>query len=183
MTDPRAAFGTMPETLQQTTGRSLDEWLAIVRATGLEKHGQIVAALKQDHGLSHGYANMLALLSRGYGQQADDELLEGLFAGPRASLRPIYDRLLDQVRALGPDVEVATKKTMVSFRRSKQFACFTPTSAKRVDVGVAFRSGAPNSARIKATPGGMTSHVVRVESPEEIDDELSGWVRAAYDAN
>ncbi len=72
---------------------------------------------------------------------------------------------------------------MVSFRRSKQFTCFTPTSAKRVDVRVAFRSGVPNNARIKATPGGMTSHVVRVESPEDIDDELLGWVRAAYDAN
>lgn len=65
MTDPLAPFGTMPTTLEEKTGRSIHEWQAIVRGLGLTKHGQILKALKQDHGLSHGYANMLALLATG----------------------------------------------------------------------------------------------------------------------
>ena len=31
MTDPLAAFGTMPTTLHEKTGRTLAEWQAIVR--------------------------------------------------------------------------------------------------------------------------------------------------------
>jgi hypothetical protein len=82
--DVRSQFGTMPETLEASTGRSLDDWLETVRAMGLDKHGQILAALKTEHGLSHGYANMLALIATGYGQQTEDEIVAGLFAGPKA---------------------------------------------------------------------------------------------------
>ena len=80
MPDPLAAFGTMPVTLQEKTGRSLEDWQGIVRGLGLTKHGEILKALKQEHGLSHGYANMLALLATGYGTAPQDDLLAGLFA-------------------------------------------------------------------------------------------------------
>lgn len=179
MTDPLRQFATMPATLEATTGRSLASWQETVRGLGLDKHGQIVAALKRDHGLSHGYANMLALLHTGYGKAAEDELVAGLFSGPKAALRPIYDRLLAVVEALGQDVVIAPKKTMVSFRRSKQFACFTPSSAKRAELGVALR-GDPPTERLRLT-NGMTSHAVWIAHPAEIDAEVVAWVRAAYE--
>ncbi len=179
MTDPLKQFTTMPETLEATTGRSLASWQATVRELGLDKHGQIVAALKADHGLSHGYANMLALLHTGYGQADEDELVTGLFAGPKAGLRPIYDRLLEITSGFGPDVEVAPKKTMVMLRRSKGFACFTPSSAKRAELGIALR-GDPPTDRLRESKG-MTSHAVWVEDPAAIDDEVIGWLRAAYE--
>jgi predicted transport protein len=177
--DVRSQFGTMPETLEASTGRSLDDWLETVRAMGLDKHGQILAALKTEHGLSHGYANMLALIATGYGQQTEDEIVAGLFAGPKATLRPIYDRLLEVVGGLGDDVEVAPKKTMVGFRRSKQFACFTPSSSKRAELGIALR-GDPPTERLRASKG-MTSHAVWIADPGEIDDEVVGWLREAYE--
>ncbi len=176
--DLRTQFGTMPETLEQSTGRSLDAWMEVVRALGLERHGQILTALKQDHGLSHGYANMLALIATGYGQADEDELISGQFAGPKAGLRPIYDRLVAVVTALGEDVEIAPKKSMVTFRRSKMFACFTPSSAKRAELGIALRGDAPTE-RLRAS-NGMTSHAVWVAAPEEIDDEVLAWLREAY---
>jgi hypothetical protein len=187
MADPRTVMGPMADSLEQTTGRSVDEWLATVDGLGLQRHGEILAALKRDHGLSHGYANMLALVATGYGQQGADELVAGLFAGPRADLRPIYDRVLDVVGDLGDDVEIAPKKSMVSFRRGKQFACFTPMSAKRVDLGVNLRGSLADEAvgveRLKPTPGGMASHVFAVTSPDDIDDEVVGWIRRAYEVN
>jgi predicted transport protein len=181
MTDPRAVMGTMADTLEQKTGRSVEAWLVIVKGLGLQKHGEIVAALKERHGLGHGYANALALVYRGYGEATGEDLLAGLFAGTRAGLRPIYDRLAEVCLGLGGDVEIAPKKTMVGFRRSKQFVCFMPTSATRVDVGIALRDAAPEDPRVRATPGGMTSHVVRVEQPGEIDDDVVDWIRTAYE--
>ena len=181
MTDPLAAFGTMPTTLHEKTGRTLAEWQANVRDLGLAKHGEILTALKRDHGLSHGYANMLALLATGYGTAGEDELLTGLFAGPRAGLRPIYDRVESVISGFGDDIEVLPKKTMVGFKRKRQFACFMPASATRVDLGITLKDAAPPDPRIKATPGGMASHVVPITSPDQIDDDVVGWVRIAYD--
>jgi hypothetical protein len=178
MTDPLKQFTTMPATLEATTGRSLASWQATVRELGLEKHGQIVAALKADHGLSHGYANMLALLHTGYGQAGEDQLVTAMFDGPKAGLRPIYDRLLEVVGGFGDDVEIAPKKTMVMIRRSKGFACFTPSSAKRAELGIALR-GDPPTERLRASKG-MTSHAVWIDDPGAIDDEVVGWLRAAY---
>jgi hypothetical protein len=166
--DLRTQFGTMPETLEQTTGRSLDSWMEVVRGLGFEKHG-----------LSHGYANMLALIATGYGQAGEDELISGQFAGPKAALRPIYDRLVEIVTELGEDVELAPKKSMVTFRRSKMFACLTPSSAKRAELGIALR-GDPPTERLRAS-NGMTSHAVWIATPEELDDEVVRWLREAYD--
>ena len=181
MTDPLAAFGTMPTTLHEKTGRSLEEWQATVRGLGLKRHGEILKALKQDHGLSHGYANMLALLATGYGTSGEDELLTGLFAGSRAGLRPIYDRVEGLITGFGGDVEVLPKKTMVGFKRNRQFVCFMPASGTRVDLGITLKDAAPDDPRIKATPGGMTSHVVPITSPDEVDADVASWLRIAYD--
>jgi hypothetical protein len=187
MTDPRTIMGPMADSLEATTGRSVEDWLVIVRGLDLQRHGEILAALKRDHGLTHGYANLLALVATGYGQQGEAELVEGLFTGPRAGLRPLYDRTLEIATGMGNDVAIAPKKTMVSFRRTKQFACFTPMSAKRVDLGVNLRGDladeAVGVARLRPTPGGMASHVFAITTPEEIDDEVIAWIRRAYDVN
>ena len=180
MPDPLAPFGTMPVTLQEKTGKSLEDWQAIVRGLGLTKHGEILKALKQDHGLSHGYANMLALLATGYGTAPQEDLLTGLFAGSRAGLRPIYDKVAEVIGGFGSDVETRPMKTLVGFKRNRQFVCFTPASGARVDLGITLKDQAPDDPRITATPGGMTSHVVRVTSPDEVDGDVVGWLRIAY---
>lgn len=180
MTDPLAAFGTMPATLQEKTGRSLEEWQATVRGLGLTKHGAILKALKQEHGLSHGYANMLALLATGYGTSGEDDLLDGLFE-KRPGLRPIYDKVKSLVTGFGDDVDVLPKKTMVGFKRNRQFVCFMPASATRVDLGITLKDAAPGDPRIKPTPGGMTSHVVPITRLDEVDGDVAAWLRIAYD--
>lgn len=179
MTDQKDEAAARIRGLEAATGKSIDEWQAIVRSLGTDKHGEIVAGLKANHGLTHGYANLLALLHRGWGTAAADDLVEGLFAGSKAVLRPIYDRLVETVTALGPDVEIAPKQTMVMFRRSKGFACFTPSSAKRAEVGIALRGEAPTE-RLRASRG-MTSHAVWIEDPAGIDHEVVGWLREAYE--
>ena len=164
--------------LERATGRPYAEWRAIVTGLGTDKHGEIVARLKSEHGLTHGFANLLALLHGGWGTAAEADLVDGLFSGPKAGLRPIYDRLLEVVGTFGGDIEVAPKKTMVMLRRSKGFACFTPSSAKRAELGIALRGDPPNT-RLRAS-NGMTSHAVWLEDSAAIDDEVVGWLRAAY---
>ena len=131
MTEPRDDVATRVAGLEKATDRPIAERQAIVRGLGTDKHAEIVAALKAHHGLTHGYANTLALLHRGWGATAGEDLVSGLFAGPKAALRPVYDRLIAVAMSFGTDLEIAPKQTMVMFRRSKAFACFTPSSAEK----------------------------------------------------
>lgn len=100
-------------------------------------------------------------------------------SGAKAALRPICDRLLAEAEALGADVEVAPKKTGVSLRRSKQFALVEAPSAKRIQLGLNLR-GVAATERLRSM-NGMCTHRVDLTSVNDVDDEVQGWLRAAYD--
>ena len=52
-----AAIATFERNIEAKTGRAVSAWVELVRSQGLEKHGQMVAWLKAQHGFSHGHAN------------------------------------------------------------------------------------------------------------------------------
>jgi predicted transport protein len=101
------------------------------------------------------------------------------YAGDKAALKPIYDQLLAAITKFGADVEVSPKKAGVSFRRSKQFALVGPGSKTRLDVGLNLK-GVPATDRLEAWTG-MCTHRVRVEKLGDVDKQLLGWLRDAYD--
>jgi hypothetical protein len=182
---PEEGMATLLKNLEASTGRSIDEWVATARATGLARHGQLMAHLKGEHGLSHGYANQIALRAVAKDDapaSGSDGLIESQYAGAKAGLRPIHDKLIAAVRSFGPDVELAPKKAYVSIRRSKQFAMTQPTTATRVDVGLILKGVEP-VGRLEASGSfnAMFTHRVRVASPAEVDAELVGWLRRAYE--
>ncbi len=179
--DTDAATQTMIDNLPAKTGKSLGEWFAVLDLAGLERHGQAVAFLKSEHGITHGFANLVVTLhrSRDATPPAAGELIDAQYAGARAGLRPICDALIREAEALGKDVEVAPKKTGVSLRRSKQFALIEAPSAKRVQLGLNLRGVDPVGRLRGAT--GMCTHRVDLTGVEEVDDELRGWLRGAYE--
>jgi len=180
-----AATQNMIQNLKEKTGKTLEQWVKIALASKLAKHGEIVNFLKKDHGLTHGYANLVvhtAMQSDSSASEGDD-LIAAQYAGAKAELRPIYDALMTAVQKFGSDVEVAPKKAYVSLRRSKQFAIVQPSTASRVDVGLNLK-GAATTARLEASGSfnAMVSHRVRVSKKDEVDKELIGWLKKAYEA-
>ena len=109
-------------------------------------------------------------------------MLDGLYTGPKAALRPIHDRLLLEIRKSG-DFEEAPKKTYVSYRRNKQFALIQASTATRVDLGINFKNE-PVAGRLEASGSfnAMVSHRVRLSSPKDVDAEVKEWLKKAYDA-
>ena len=182
--NPDQAVQTMIANLPEKTGKSLPQWLKIVKAAKLDKHGQIVAMLKKDHGVGHGFASLIAHqhLSGGR-QESGDDLVAAQYSGAKAELKPIYDAVTKMVRALGKDVEVAPKKTCVSYRRSKQFALIQPSTKTRVDLGINLK-GVPPQGRLEASGSfnAMVSHRVRLEKQSDVDGEVKAWLKQAYDA-
>lgn len=182
--DSDASFGAMETSLKEKTGRTLEEWVTTARASGLEKHGEIVKYLKEAHGITHGYANMIAhSLKQSAAALSDDRdtFIEQQYAGPKAALRPIYERLLREIMDFGDDIQVVPMKAYVSLRRAKQFAIIQPATKTRVDVGLKLKGVAPSERLNEGGFNGMVSHLVKVNAMNEIDAELIGWLRQAYE--
>jgi len=166
--------------IQERTERSFGAWVDLARGSGIQKHGDLLAWLKTEHAVGHGDANLIALTARrGDAAHSGDELIDAIYAGPKAALRPFHDRVIAAVRGFGDDVELAPKQSYVSLRRAKQFATVGPASGGRLEVGLNLRGVEP-VGRLEATTG-MCTHRVRLSSPDELDAEVQGWLREAYD--
>ncbi|HWD40592.1 MAG TPA: DUF4287 domain-containing protein [Fimbriimonas sp.] len=176
---PEEALANMIDSLPAKTGKSLDEWRALISAKGIQKHGEIMAFLKGEHGISHGFANQIALRSKAE-EPTHEDPIQAVFA-KRPVAKEIYDALMARVQEFGDDVDVAPKKGYVSLRRSKQFAIMQP-AADRLDVGINLK-GVCSTERLE--PSGsfnaMLSNRVRVKSAAEIDSELLSWLKQAYE--
>jgi hypothetical protein len=180
------ALQTQLTNIEKKTGKTLAELTTLVKASGHTKHGAIRDWLKQELGLGHGDANTLvhvALQSAaGVSAEAEDEgaATARIYTGPKAALRPVHDAVMTAVRTLGP-FEIAPKKTYLSLRRKKQFAMVGPATNTRVEVGLNMK-GVPGTTRLEALPaGGMCQYKVNVTRADEVDAELVGWIRRAYD--
>lgn len=176
---PEESLAKMVAALKEKTGKSLDEWKVVVAEAGWQTHGQIVGGIKTEYGVSHGYANQIALNVRAADQPASEDPISGMFA-KRPEAKAVYDVLLPQIQGFGADVDVAPKKGYVSVRRKKQFAVLQP-AAGRLDVGIQLKGMEP-SGRLEASGSfnTMLTHRVRVAGIGEINDELMSWLRLAY---
>ncbi len=184
MTKPDQAQQTQLANIQQRTGKTLAQLHTVLANSKLDKHGAMVALLKTELGMGHGDANLVVHLFR---QQAAPaaatgaDPLDAIYTGRKAGLRAIHELVLARVQEFGP-FERAPKKAYVSLRRKKQFAMVGPGTKGRLQVGLSVRDLEPTD-RLQAQPaGGMCQFVVHLTSAKEVDAELLGWIRRAFDA-
>jgi hypothetical protein len=183
------AVATQLANIEKRTGKSLAELTAIVKSCGLQKHGEIRDYLKRELGLGHGDANTLvhvALKSDGAGAAEAAGLdtgavLDQIYTGPKAALRPIHEKVMAQVETFGP-FEIAPKKGYVSLRRAKQFAMIGPATNTKVEIGINLKGSTLPERFIAVPPGGMCQFKVRLERSSEVDKELIDVLRRAYEA-
>jgi len=170
--------------MKEKTGKTLPQWLKIAKAAKLQKHGEIVKHLKTEHGMTHGFANLVAhktLASDAGSASSSTELVDAQYSGAKADLRPIYDALMAKIGKFGKDVEIAPKKSYVSLRRSKQFGLIQPSTKTRIDVGINLK-GVKATGRLEASGSfnAMVSHRVRIGDVKEVNRELIDWLKKAY---
>ena len=173
---PEDQLATMLANIPKKTGKPLDDWIRIVRMSGHEKHGAVLKFLKEDHGISHGFANLIASKARDTGEEVD--LVASQYSGAKKALQPLYEEIVEFAKSLGPDVEISPKKASVSLRRKKQFALVTPATKTRIDLGLALK-GEGSTKRLE-TYNAMCSHRIRLETVLDFDDEAKHWIREAY---
>jgi hypothetical protein len=111
-----------------------------------------------------------------------DELVDGQYAD-RSQLRPVLDAVLAAASALGPVTAVARRScvSLVSPRRT--FAAVQATTRSRVDLGLRLDGVSPAGRLLvaKNIASGTINLRIALSDPGEVDDQVVGWLRRAYD--
>jgi predicted transport protein len=178
------ATQTMIENLHKNTGKTLEQWIVIVKKENLAKHGDILKYLKEKHGFTHGFANLVALKSKGSDADSTenkDTLIDKQYKG-KEHFKALYEKLLTEIQKFGKDIEITPKNAYVSLRRKKQFAILQPATKTRFEIGINLKGSKPKG-KLEAilTPNAMCSHKINLEDVKDIDKEVIGWIKEAYE--
>lgn len=107
--------------------------------------------------------------------------LDDHFVGKSPVVREIFDRIVAVVAGMGP-VEIIPERSRIALHARMSFAAFVPR-ARWLDghLVLAERVESPRFVRIESLSKRNHLHVFRLRDVTEIDDELIGWLRLAYD--
>lgn len=177
------------DNIQTQTGKTPQDFRVLAEKKGLLKEGvktgQIVSWLKDDFGLGRGHAMaiVLTLQTATQPKTSKEEQIAKHFKGEKAKWRAPYDELLAKISKFGPDVSIALTNSYISIlRKGKKFAIVQITS-ERLDIGIKLK-GAKTTDRFEAAGAWntMVTHRVQISDPKQIDKDVLGWLKQAYDA-
>ena len=181
--------------LPAKTGKSIEEWVSLVKKDAPAGTKERREWLKKRHQLGGTTASMIVNHAEDKGGEDTDPdtylrlaagYVEAMYSGARSALRPIHDELIQLGRSLGKGVKVCPCKTIVPLYRNHVFAQIKPTTRTRIDLGLALKGCTEKlSARLIDT-GGLASddritHRIPIESADEIDATVKAWLKTAYD--
>ena len=111
------------------------------------------------------------------------------FFGDHREALPLYEVLTEQMEGLG-DLSIRVQKTQITFsnRRNFAFVSFLPARKAKdrpktyitITFGLGRRVDSPRIDIATAPYPGRWTHHVLISSTEDIDGELMGWIREAY---
>ena len=189
MSSVESAKATQMANIQKKTGKSMAELTELVQESGLSKHGEIRSMLMEKLGLGYGDATMLVhfvlktdsqmvVEEKGFSME---DLLNEIYSGPKAGLRPIHDKLMSVIHQFG-DFEIAPKKGYVSLRRKRQFAMLGPATNSRCELGINIKDLDADERLIVQPAGSMCNYKIRLTDAQQVDEKVVRWVRMAYEA-
>jgi hypothetical protein len=180
------------ESLPEKTGRSLDEWIRVIRKRGASDERAMRDWLKTEHKLGTNYAAWLAERAAGKGEDGDPEkyletaehYVNDMFSGAKSALLPILDALLKLALAIGDDVKACPCKTMVPLYRHHVFAQIKPATRTRIDLGLSL--GRMKTPKRVIDTGGYEkrdriTHRIEIQSMADIDGDMTRWLLKAYE--
>jgi hypothetical protein len=103
------------------------------------------------------------------------------FVGKTGEIRAVYDRLVGMAEAFGP-VEQDAKKTSIHLNRQTAFA---GVAVRKTHIVLTIKSDrrikSPRVFKSEQTSARRFHHEIKLSAIEDLDAELQGWLKAAYD--
>lgn len=185
---PRDMMAAVSKSLAERTGRSLDEWLAAVADSGVDPldRNAVRRWLKAEHGVPQNSQWAIAdaaARAAGWRPPSTEEYVDGQYAGPKATLRPIFDRLRAIIEGFGDDVAMEGRETYAPFVRRRQFAAIAAATRSRVDVGLRYTDPPASELLEVGRAPGQGTHRMSLTSLEAITPEVERLLRTAYNQN
>jgi hypothetical protein len=108
--------------------------------------------------------------------------VDGFFEGKRAGVRSLYDALVAFVGDVGPFEQVPTK-TRIAFMVRVRFAAVNRLRKDGLacHIWLKRRIESPRFTKVELVGRTDWIHHFVLRSEEELDDELRGWLREAYE--
>jgi hypothetical protein len=183
------------ENLPKKTGRSLEDWIALIEREGPSGEKEQCAWLKSAHGLGGTSAGLIAQQAQGNGRENADgayylklasKYVDDMYTAPKNDLRPIHDALIDLGLSMGKDVKICPCTTIVPLYRNHVFAQIKPTTRTRIDFGLALKGAKKKPPKRLIDTGGLKkgdriTHRFPITSLAEIDDEVREWTKIAFE--
>jgi len=176
-------FASVQASLERNTGKSLDQWVEIVRRDCPEtKPRARTRWLKDIHGLGVNRAAQIlsAAFPEGPGWDDADALRAAVWADPASAA------ILTALEAAVADLDglvTGQRKTFTAWSREFQFAAAKPVKGGTALLGLAVTPDA--SARLSAPKNESWSERLKAKialaSPAEVDDELKALLKAAWE--
>jgi Domain of unknown function (DUF5655) len=185
---PDEMMSAVSRSLAERTGRSLAGWVALVQASGIDPLDQNAVRrwLRAEHGVPQNSQWAIAdaaARAAGWVRPTAGEYVDSQYTGAKAALRPIYDALAAAAGELGDDVTVEGRGSYTPFVRGRQFAAVAAATRDRVDLGLRF-SDPPADDRLQPSAGpGQATHKIVLRSVDDVDGQVLGLLRLAYEQN
>lgn len=181
--------------LKEKTGKSVEEWIALIQKEGPADEKGRREWLKTKHKLGTNSAWWLSERASGKGGGDDDPEsylrnaardVDEQYSGAKEKLRPICDELLKLGKSIGADVKACPCKTIVPLYRNHVFAQIKPTTNTRIDLGFALAHYKGKIPKRLVDTGGLAkkdriTHRMELSGVDEIDDSVKKWLKTAYD--
>ncbi|WP_448626449.1 DUF5655 domain-containing protein [Geodermatophilus sp. URMC 64] len=188
MPGPDDMMSAVTESMAERTGRTLDEWVEMVRGSGVDPLDQNAVRrwLKDVHGVKQNSQWTIAdaaARAAGWQRPTVEEYVDSQLSGAKAGLRPVFDAVRAVAEGLGDDVALEGRGTYTPFVRRRQFAAAAAATSSRLDLGLRFVDP-PASARLQpAKAPGQATHKIALTTVDDVDDEVGALLRAAYEQN
>lgn len=119
-------------------------------------------------------------VTRNMSHACGDHTVEMFLEGKGERARELFDRFESLIAACGP-YEVSPAKTRIAFMGRVRFAAVNSLSDRGMNIHIVLPRRLP-SRRVRKVEeiGAWFVHHLRITSPEELDDELLGWLRESY---
>lgn len=188
MASPNEMMRAMSASMRERTGRTLEQWVALVKESGIDPLDQkaVRAWLKDEHGVPQNSQWAIAdAAARAAGWERPDveEYIDGQYDGAKAALRPIFDALRTIIESLGDDIRVEGRGGYTPFVRRRQFAAIAAATRTRVDVGLRYTDPPRSKLLVEGRAPGQGTHRLGLSSVDDITPEVERLLRMAYEQN